>query len=281
MKEYNQKIDYLICKNLIDLNEKTIDELKMRKIYQEEKEAKTKKEIIMIRAKKIIDYIKRPTTEFTLKEIKKCYEMLVDKEAKITKSTQRLLKNIEEDFSINKVSDIAEKSIIEILKSRAFGNKWNGCMAKIVHNFILLKKDLVPVILYPSQMKMIRKLINEGEEAGAIVELKKAYERTNRFNIKHIIIPYEEIQEKIKNKKEELKERYGVESVYVYGSYARGEENEYSDLDLYVEISKQKRTEEVKKVRIANYIEKEIGLAIDIKIVKELNKTKGKEKKII
>jgi len=280
MNEYNQKIDYLICKYLIGHKKKIIDELAMRKVYQEEKEAKTKEEIIMLRTKKIIEYIKIPTTRFTLKEIEKCYEMLIDEKAKITKLTQKLLEEIVDNFSINKVSDIAEISFIKILKSGAFGNKWNGCMAKIVHNFILIKNGFLPTIIYAYQMKIIKRLIKEGEEEGAIIELKKAYERTNKFNTKHVLIPYEEIVEKIKNKKEELKERYGVESVYVYGSYARREENEYSDLDLYIKLSKQKRKDKTNKRRIANYLEKELGLMIDIKII-ERPQTNENQKNII
>lgn len=201
MNDYNQKIDYLICKYLIGQNKEIDDELAMRKIYQEEKKAKTKEEIIMLRAKKIIEYIKKSTTKFTLEEIEKCYEMLIDKKASITKTTRKLLEEIVEKYSINQVRDIAEISIIKILKSGAFGNKWNGCMAKIVHNFILIKKGLLPTIFYAYQMKIIKRLIKEGEEEGATVELKKAYERTNKFNTKHVLISYEEIAKKLKTKK--------------------------------------------------------------------------------
>ena len=35
----------------------------------------------------------------------------------------------------------------------------------------------------------------------------------------------------------ELKERYGVESLGIFGSYVRGEEEEDSDLDVLVEFS--------------------------------------------
>ena len=36
----------------------------------------------------------------------------------------------------------------------------------------------------------------------------------------------------------ELRERYGVESLGLFGSYVRGEENEGSDLDVLVEFSR-------------------------------------------
>lgn len=65
--------------------------------------------------------------------------------------------------------------------------------------------------------------------------------------------------------------------MYVYGSYARGKENEYSDLDLYIELSKQKRKEKINKRRIANYLENELGLMIDINI----NEKPQTNKKII
>ncbi|MFH1197950.1 MAG: nucleotidyltransferase domain-containing protein [bacterium] len=40
----------------------------------------------------------------------------------------------------------------------------------------------------------------------------------------------------LKENKEFLRERYGVEKISLFGSFARGEETEESDIDLFVEI---------------------------------------------
>ena len=43
------------------------------------------------------------------------------------------------------------------------------------------------------------------------------------------IFTLEEIKERIKS----VKEKYNIESIYIFGSYARGEATETSDIDLY------------------------------------------------
>lgn len=44
------------------------------------------------------------------------------------------------------------------------------------------------------------------------------------------------IIEFLKGKKEYLREKYGVTSISLFGSYARGEETEESDIDFFVEF---------------------------------------------
>lgn len=44
----------------------------------------------------------------------------------------------------------------------------------------------------------------------------------------------QEIYERLRKISERLKEKYGAEKVILYGSYARGEETEDSDVDLLV-----------------------------------------------
>jgi len=46
------------------------------------------------------------------------------------------------------------------------------------------------------------------------------------------------ILELLKGKKEYLREKYGVTSISLFGSYARGEETEESDIDFFVEIGR-------------------------------------------
>lgn len=44
------------------------------------------------------------------------------------------------------------------------------------------------------------------------------------------------IIDSIKAEKAYLEERFGVEEIALFGSYARGEENEHSDLDILVKL---------------------------------------------
>jgi predicted nucleotidyltransferase len=51
-----------------------------------------------------------------------------------------------------------------------------------------------------------------------------------------------EILKILENYKQELRERYGVLKIGVFGSVVRGEETEESDIDIYVELDLEKIT---------------------------------------
>jgi predicted nucleotidyltransferase len=51
-----------------------------------------------------------------------------------------------------------------------------------------------------------------------------------------------EIQDFLRSHKREFQQKYGVNSLGVFGSYARGEAQEESDIDVLVEFEKGKKT---------------------------------------
>lgn len=71
----------------------------------------------------------------------------------------------------------------------------------------------------------------------------------------------EEIKKIIKKKQNILKKRYNVSSIAIFGSYARGEENKKSDIDLIVEFEKPIG---LKFFELADYLEKIIGIRVEI-----------------
>ncbi|RLI99553.1 MAG: nucleotidyltransferase [Candidatus Aenigmatarchaeota archaeon] len=48
----------------------------------------------------------------------------------------------------------------------------------------------------------------------------------------------EEIKKVLKEHKKELKEKYGVKRIGIFGSFVRGEQNERSDVDILVEFER-------------------------------------------
>ena len=49
---------------------------------------------------------------------------------------------------------------------------------------------------------------------------------------------FEEIKEIVRKNKKELKEKYGLKEIGVFGSYLRGNQDENSDIDMLVEIER-------------------------------------------
>jgi predicted nucleotidyltransferase len=71
----------------------------------------------------------------------------------------------------------------------------------------------------------------------------------------------EEIKRILKEHKEEIREKYGVVIVGVFGSYARGEQRETSDVDIIVELE---RPIGLKFYELWDYLENILGIKVDV-----------------
>ena len=68
----------------------------------------------------------------------------------------------------------------------------------------------------------------------------------------------------LKEHKAELKEKYGVSEIGIFGSYVRGEYKEKSDLDILVEFEEDAKIGLLKFVNLENYLSDLIGFKIDL-----------------
>ncbi|NJF24853.1 nucleotidyltransferase family protein [Thermococcus sp. Bubb.Bath] len=71
----------------------------------------------------------------------------------------------------------------------------------------------------------------------------------------------EDIKRILEEHKHELRARFGVRTMAIFGSYARGEEGELSDLDILVEFERPVGWE---IVDLKDYLEFLLGVEIDL-----------------
>ena len=71
----------------------------------------------------------------------------------------------------------------------------------------------------------------------------------------------EELRETIKRHRHELEQKYKVKTIAIFGSYARGEETEESDVDILVEFEEPVG---LLFVHLADYLEEILGLKVDL-----------------
>ena len=75
----------------------------------------------------------------------------------------------------------------------------------------------------------------------------------------------EEIRQKINKNKEYLKNTYGVEEIGVFGSFARGDNDENSDIDIAIEINHDKVTVGFFEfARMERFLEQLLGKKVDL-----------------
>jgi len=68
----------------------------------------------------------------------------------------------------------------------------------------------------------------------------------------------------LKEHKEELKKKYGIKEIGIFGSYVRGEYKKKSDLDILVEFEEDARIGLLKFVNMENYLSELIGAKVDL-----------------
>lgn len=83
-----------------------------------------------------------------------------------------------------------------------------------------------------------------------------------------------EIKRIIQRHKDDLQEKYGVESIGIFGSYVRGDQSEDSDVDVLVELKKPIGF--FKFLDLEKYLENITGLNVDLVTKKALKPTIGK-----
>ena len=72
----------------------------------------------------------------------------------------------------------------------------------------------------------------------------------------------EEIKSIIAQQKKELKEKYGVIEIGIFGSYVREEQKKSSDIDILVEF--EKPVSLLKIVSLENYLSDITGIKVDV-----------------
>lgn len=265
---YNPKIDYLFSKYMYHNSFVVGDEQIWKDVYNELREPNVIEQILMLHSKKIIALIKKKETELTVENILTCYSILTQHEDKMCRiRNTEALEKLVAIYEAKKEEDLAAELFLYVLQEKIFPKKYNIEMAKIIHNFIQWKCNKTPAIIYSYQTKKIEKLLAEQEFEGALLEMNNVYQRTKHFNTKHKLVSFESLRSKILKIKENLYERYGVIEFYVYGSYATGTANEYSDLDAYIGIDAKVINGDL-KCDVLLYLEQELEIEVDGKLSK-------------
>ena len=73
-----------------------------------------------------------------------------------------------------------------------------------------------------------------------------------------------EIKKILKEHKEELKEKYGINEIGIFGSYLRGEAKEESDLDILVEFKPDAKISLLEFVELENYLSDLLEVKVDL-----------------
>ena len=84
------------------------------------------------------------------------------------------------------------------------------------------------------------------------------------------------LNEILKEYKEELRKRYGVKEIGIFGSYVREEERKESDIDILIELAPDADLGLLKFINIENYLSDILGVKVDLVMKSALKPRIGK-----
>lgn len=83
-----------------------------------------------------------------------------------------------------------------------------------------------------------------------------------------------EIKEVLSQAKPVIQEKYKVKEMGIFGSYARGEQNDASDIDVLIDFEQAPSL--LKFIELENYLSDTIGIKVDLVMKRVLKPTIGK-----
>lgn len=78
------------------------------------------------------------------------------------------------------------------------------------------------------------------------------------------VLNLENITNILKEHKEELKAKYGVEAIGVFGSYVKGKQKGKSDIDILVEFKPDAKMGLLGFINMENYLSELLGIKVDL-----------------
>lgn len=162
--------------------------------------------------------------------------------------------------------DVAPHSLAALLHLYITNNitKNNIEFAFLISNYVMLKKNRWFLMPYEYCHKDYKEAIKSNDLSSLIrifydIELIKKEKRPYLFT-------RDEVIKKIKNLKEELHNTYNIDKLYLFGSFAKGNNTEKSDLDFVVifneTLIKKEKNDMIKMVK--QYLSKEYNCDVDL-----------------
>ena len=109
--------------------------------------------------------------------------------------------------------------------------------AFMLSNLIMLKKKRHPLIPYEFNQEKYHEIVNNHDLSKLILFFGEIERYTKKILLEPKEINFDELIDKLKQAKVILKNKYYVQKLYLYGSYAKGKVSKTSDLDLLVIFS--------------------------------------------
>lgn len=247
-KNYNPKIDFLVCKNLINNLPNDYDEILLRDAYKNYK-------IYNDYCSKIINikkyFLENDLTSYSKNDIENLYFIINNKKIKLTDDYVKYELNITNlKWLVNNIKNMVDVDKYLLLRILIVFYSLNNMVIIPYRNHI---KQLYLVVLY-HQDELLKNSYN------------RLINRTKEYLIAHDKKENEKALLMLDKYKKEFVDIFDITEFGIYGSFSTKTFNEYSDLDMYVLM---KNIDDKKKIKtqILKFWDDKFNIKIDLKLV--------------
>ncbi len=154
---------------------------------------------------------------------------------------------------------------VDIVQKQVFYEKTEE-MAKLIFNKLLELNGYCPVVFYPKLTRNLLDHIQSGstEEIVEKIFIKLIFRTIKHLNTKRILLTQETVLDLILKHEEMIKQVYHVDSLGIFGSFARNDQTEYSDIDVWIKVNQDFSNED--KYALSVLLQTVLGLYVDLSL---------------
>jgi hypothetical protein len=178
---------------------------------------------------------------------------------------EELISRISAIYGKAKLIEKAIKLFLELIEGQYFLDKTYE-MASLILNKILIDHQYCPVIFYPQTIERILHM-SQNQESNEIIDqlIYSIFMNTYyHYNRKTSIKAQNDIFNVILEHEALLRDLYGITSIGLFGSFAREEQHEFSDIDIWIKCdSKLSKSD---KYAIRSFLHTLLDLYVDLNV---------------
>lgn len=213
------------------------------------------------------------TDDIDLLNSKKFYELLIKKGISIDTLTagcgifnlflnddkRSRMQNFLQQMSTHNPFDEACQLFFYIVKKSIF-SELSIKFAIIVFNALLVRNKILPIIFYVGFTTAVCELIQAGLTLDSLKEIIfECFEVSIKFNQKNSVMSINDMLPLLQSLEEDLRKNWGINQLSIVGSFAQGTNNEYSDLDVVVNLQDESVESDLQK-----YLEECLCIPVDV-----------------
>lgn len=252
-------INYSFPFEIMRLKDETFPKLLAKEIILNKRQALTKAERELKSISNSLIYLTcNVSSEIAVSLIKESYYLLTHKQLRKAKASKIVNKYYEY------INCDLEELIVNLLEELNICIHYSKIQYAILLIYFLFLKKRKEVVVITKNMKPL--ILQMLKDKGKLMELLRLFKNSSIENNGIKRLDKNEVLDYFSRNRRELKLRYPIKRLYLFGSYADGMNNENSDLDLLVIFNDEVTGVESLSLKnsLTEYLENQLQTHIDI-----------------